>query len=110
MSALVTRHPFIGFETDGLGENSTPTFGPDEPVEVYGIAPGRVQEPTLETDTPAVTGPTLWLKGDHYYSDAHSEWTVLGRRYKQDGESLIWVSPLGSSVGGTEIRLQRRDG
>lgn len=110
MSERVVLHPFEGFELDDLGESSTAKFGPDVEYFAFGVSPGGSYEAAMNTDTPVETTPTIWFRRKEITAPAHSEWTVRGKRYAQDGEPSIWRSPRGSRVGGTSIRLKLREG
>lgn len=107
-SEQATRHPFVGYALDGLGESRTPQFADDEPALV-GFAPAGIAEPALDGDTVAVSGPSLYLPGA-VAGSAHDEWTVRGLRYGQVGEPAVWRSPLTGWQPGTVILLDRRTG
>lgn len=106
----VVLHPFIRFERGPLGEKSVPVFGEDVEMTAYGVDPGGSSEIASGLDSAVRTTPTIYFRREQVRTSAHSEWTVNGTTYKQDGEAAVWESPNGSSVGGTVIRLKRRTG
>lgn len=110
MPERVTLHPFSGFVEDSLGESTKPEFGADESLFVFGVDPGSTGEPIAGIDTAVRDAPTLYFRRGRVESSPHSEWSVRGVRYQQDGEPRIWVSPWGGATAGTVIYLERRSG
>lgn len=108
VSEIVVRHPFDRFESDSLGEGGRPVFADDVVLGAYGVDPGGVSEPGMDTDTALADTPTLYFRRLRIESSGHDEWSVRGYRYLQDGDALVWER--NGRVAGTVIRLKRRTG
>lgn len=105
----VVRHPHQGWVPDrNQNASEKPLFGPDVTVVGVGVAPGPTSEPDSGTDSAVTEKADLYLPFGTG-NGPHDEWTVRGRRWRQDGAGRDWRGLSGREFG-TVVTVVRREG